>query len=343
MNDQSPSAIRKPRADDRLLWDIIMGIYGYHAVLLAHDLRLFPLLTKKPLTLPEISDALHIALRPAEALVSVCVSLGLITVADGRYSLTPLSEDYFLESSPTYFGGFLDVSISTGVLTFDRLKRAVLTNAPWIYGGEDLYASHERQTERARAFTRMMHNHSMAAALAWPDRLDLSGCRVMLDVGGGSGAHSIGAALKWQELRAVILDLATVCAVAEEFIAHYGLQERIATHAANMWSDPFPPADMHFYSDIFHDFTPDKCRFLTQKSFSSLPPGGRIIIHEMLYNKEKTGPFTVAGYNVSMLLWTEGQQFSGSELSRILQQAGFEDIAVIPTFGYWHIVTGRKP
>ncbi len=343
MNDQNPKTIRKPRADDRLLWDIIMGIYGYQAVLLAHDLKLFPLLAKKPLTLPEISDVLHIALRPAEALVSVCVSLGLITAVDSRYSLTPLSEDYFLESSPTYFGSFLEVSISTGVLAFERLKRAVLTNASQVYGGEDLYASHEEQTERAAAFTRMMHSHSMAAALAWPEKLDLATCGIMLDVGGGSGAHSLGAALKWQKLRAVILDLALVCKVAEEFIAHYGMQERIATHAANMWSDPFPPADVHFYSDIFHDFTLDKCRFLTQKSFSSLEHGGRIIIHEMLYNKEKTGPFTVAGYNVSMLLWAEGQQFSGSELSRMLQEAGFEDIDVIPTFGYWHIVTGRKP
>ncbi len=343
MNNQNPNAIRKPRADDRLLWDIIMGIYGYQAVLLAHDLKLFPLLATKPLTLPEISDVLHIALRPAEALVSVCVSLGLITAVDSRYSLTPLSEDYFLESSPTYFGSFLDVSISTGVIAFDRLKQAVLTNASQVYSGEDLYASHEKQAERARAFTRMMHSHSMAAALAWPEKLDLATCRVMLDVGGGSGAHSVGAALKWQELRAVILELAPVCEVAEEFIAHYGLEERIATHAANMWSDPFPPADVHFYSDIFHDFKLDKCRFLTQKSFSSLPPGGRIIIHEMLYNKRKTGPFTVAGYNVSMLLWTEGQQFSGSELSYMLQEAGFADIDVIPTFGYWHIVTGRKP
>ncbi len=343
MNDQNPSTIPKPRADDRLLWDIVMGIYGYQAVLLAHELGLFPLLAKKPMMLTEISEALHISLRPAQALVSVSLSLGLVSAADGRYSLTPLSEDYFLESSPTYFGSFLDVSISTGVFNFERLKKAVLTNTSQVYGGEDLYSSHEEQKERARAFTRMMHGHSMAPALAWPDKLDLANSRLMLDVGGGSGAHSIGAVLNWPELRAVVLDLATVCEVAEEFIAGYGLQERITAKSSDMWSDPFPPADLHFYSDIFHDFTLDKCRFLTRKSFSSLPPGGRIIIHEMLYNCEKTGPFTVAGYNISMLLWTEGQQFSGSELSNMLQQAGFEDIGVIPTFGYWHIVTGRKP
>jgi hypothetical protein len=44
-----------------------------------------------------------------------------------------------------------------------------------------------------------------------------------------------------------------------------------------------------------------------------------------------------------MLLWTEGQQFSGRELSLMLKEAGFADVRVVPTFGYWHIVTGRKP
>jgi hypothetical protein len=44
-----------------------------------------------------------------------------------------------------------------------------------------------------------------------------------------------------------------------------------------------------------------------------------------------------------MFMWTEGQQFSGKELSLMLQEAGFIDVDVIPTFGYWHIVTGRKP
>jgi hypothetical protein len=33
----------------------------------------------------------------------------------------------------------------------------------------------------------------------------------------------------------------------------------------------------------------------------------------------------------------------GPELSAVLTEAGFTDIDVQPTFGYWSIVTGRKP
>jgi hypothetical protein len=123
----------------------------------------------------------------------------------------------------------------------------------------------------------------------------------------------------------------------------HGLADRIATHSADMWTDPYPAADLHFYGMIFHDWPADKCRFLVRKSFESLLAGGRIIVHEMLFNEERTGPFGVAAFNMVMLMYVEGEQFSGREIAGFLDEAGFHDIQVTPTFGYWSIVTGRKP
>jgi SAM-dependent methyltransferase len=345
MSQPSAREIPRPRTDDRPLWDVVLGLYGYPAVLLAHRLKLFPLLAEKPRTLQEACDVLHIARRPAETLLSVCASLGLLQVQDGRYSLAPVAEDYLLESSPTYFGGELDLTIANAsVWSLESLEKAVRTDTAQVYGGgREMFQSHAEQAELARAFTRAVHSTSMGPALAWPDTLDLSGHRLMLDIGGGSGAHCIGAARRWPTLQAVVFDAPAVCEVAEEFIARDGLQGRIRTQMGDMWQAPFPTADLHFYSMIYHDWPPAKCQFLTQKSFESLDPGGRIIIHEMLYNEDKTGPFPVAAFNIMMLLWTEGQQYSGAELAAMLTEAGFTDIEVKPTFGYWSIVSGRKP
>jgi len=58
---------------------------------------------------------------------------------------------------------------------------------------------------------------------------------------------------------------------------------------------------------------------------------------------EKDGPLPAAAYSVAMLLWTEGQQFSGAELAEMLAESGFTDIEVEPTIGFWSVVTGRKP
>jgi O-methyltransferase domain/Dimerisation domain len=344
MSQVAPVEIQGPRIDDRPLWDVVFAVYGYPALLLAHRLKIFPLLAEKPLTLVDVCDALKIRRRPAEAILSAATALGFLTLTGGRYSLTPLAEDYLLEKSPSYFGFYWDLIINNyQVCSYASLEKAVLTDSAQAYGGGDIFKSHEDQAELARQFTRGMHSISMASAFAWPQAIDLSGNRLMLDVGGGSGAHSIGAALKWPNLEAVIFDLAPVCEVAHEFIAEHGLERRITTHAGDMWEDPFPSADLHFYSYIYHDWTPEKCRLLTAKSFETLSPGGRLIVHEMLYNDEKTGPFAAAAFSMIMMGWTEGEQYSGRELSAMLSEAGFRDVQVKPTFGYYSMVTGLKP
>ncbi|MGH8071901.1 MAG: methyltransferase [Candidatus Entotheonellia bacterium] len=344
--DQRPSTdVKRPRADDRPVWDVVFGVYGYPAILLAHKLKLFPLLADQPRTLLQICGALGIKRRPAEAILIAAVALEFLSLRDGHYSLTPLAEDYLLDRSPTYFGTYFDLIINNySVCSLDKLETAVRTDTAQVYaGGQEMFTSHAEQAELARFFTRTMHSTSMAPALAWPEVVDLSKRRVLLDIGGGSGAHSIGAALKFPHLRAIVFDAAPVCEVAAEFIAGYGLQTRMGTHVGDMWTDPFPSADVHFYSFIYHDWTPEKCRLLTRKSFESLQPGGQILIHEMLYNDEKTGPFPIAAFSMIMLGWTEGEQYSRKELSEMLREAGFTHIEVRPTFGYWSIVTALKP
>ena len=338
--------IRKPRTDDQPLWDILGGIWGYPAVLVAHELKLFALLADKPLSLEEICTAKNLARRPAHTLLAVATSLGLLRLNDGHYALTPLAEDYLLEDSPTYFGGSFDVALKlSSVWSPASLKQAVLTDSPQgpFASTEDPFKASAWQAEQARSFTRWMHGISIGSALAWPDVVDLAPYRVMLDVGGGSGAHCIGALRRWPHLRAMVLDNPAGCEVAQEFAVQYGLQERLSTTVGEFWTDPFPPADLHFYGMIFHDWTPEKCRFLARKSCGALAPGGRIIVHESLFNEERTGPFAVAGLNVVMLMAMQGQQYSGKEIATILSDAGFTDIEVKPSFGYWSIVTGRKP
>ncbi|UJP04908.1 MAG: methyltransferase [Nitrosomonas sp.] len=338
------SDIQTPRVDDRPVWDVVFAVYGYPALLLAHRLKVFALLADNPHTLTEICNALNLKQRPAETILTVATALGFLSLRDGRYALTAVTEEYLLETSPHYFGLFWDLMIDNyQVCSFSSLEKAVLTDAPQTYGGGKLYQSHEEQIELLHRFTSGMHSMSMASALAWPGILDFSGYRTMLDIGGGSGAHSIGAVLRLPGLQAIVLDFPQVCEIAQKYIAEYHLQDRITTSNVNIWYDHWPTADLHFFSNIYHDWPPEKCHFLTAKSFDSLASGGRIVIHEMLCNDEKTGPFAPAAFGMMMLGWTEGKQYSGPELSAMLQEIGFENVQIHKAFGYYSIVTGCKP
>lgn len=340
--------IRKPKTDGIQIWDTIVGLHAYPTVLVAHDLKLFKVLGETPLTLEDICQRLNLAPRAVGTLLSICTSLDLIQVKYAHYSLTTIGEEYLLEDSPTSFCGWFDLMIAnSSSFSFEGIKKAIVTDAPVVYEGESLYEAHKQQEEtdeKTRVFTRAMHSASIAPALAWPEVLDLSRTEHLLDIAGGSGAHSIGAALKWPNLKATIFDIAPVCEVAQEYIVQHGLQNRISTAVGNMWDDPFPSADLHFYSLIYHNYDPEKNRFLTQKSFDQLQPGGRLIIHQFLFNEDRTAPLPTASYNVMMQIWCAGgQEYSGKELSDMLAEAGFVDIEVTATFGYWSIVTGCKP
>jgi hypothetical protein len=302
---------------------------------------LFELVGAQPMTLDEVCRARGIAARPAATLLSICTSLDFMILREGRYSLTPMGEDYLLPSSPTYFGWFFEnCSPIHSLWSPESLQKAVMDDRPC---GDPENAFANWHAGQALSCTRAMHGASMAAALAWPKHVDLAHHRTLLDIGGGSAAHSIGAVTAWPNLRAIVLDLPIICDIAKGFIEQFALGGRVQTCAADFFKDPFPEADVHFYGMIFHDWPPEKCRFFASKSFESLPEGGRIILHEMLFNDDRTGPFPVAAFNVDMLVNMTGQQYSGRELRTMLTEAGFTDVEMKETFGYWSIVTGRKP
>ena len=78
---------------------------------------------------------------------------------------------------------------------------------------------------------------------------------------------------------------------------------------------------------------------LARKSFDTLDRGVRIIVHKMLFNGNRAGAFTVAANNIVIFLWVDGEQYSGRKISSMPREASFRKIEVMPTFGYWSIVT----
>jgi hypothetical protein len=184
----------------------------------------------------------------------------------------------------------------------------------------------------------------MGAALAWPRAIDLSLYRLMLDIGGGSGAHAIGAALHWPQLQVVLFDKeGEMLEVADGFVEQYGVRERVRLQPGDMLEDAFPAADLHLFSAIYHHWPAERCRRLAAKSFASLPSSGRVIIHERPYNDSRTGPLAIAAMTLPALLRGEASRYSAQDYVGMLHDAGFVDVEVRPTIGYWVIVTGRKP
>jgi hypothetical protein len=79
---------QKQQTNSNIVWDIIAGAIGYRAVFVAYKLGLFELLAQTPHSLAEISKALNIAARPAEALLLANLSLELLQ-REGDFYVVP--------------------------------------------------------------------------------------------------------------------------------------------------------------------------------------------------------------------------------------------------------------
>ena len=145
------------------------------------------------------------------------------------------------------------------------------------------------------------------------------------------------------QIKATVMELATMCDVAAKYIAAGGAATQVDTLAVNMFREPWPKGyDAVFFSNIWHDWNFRTCAWLAARAYEALPPGGRIMLHEALLDDDGNGPPPIAAFSMLMLLATQGQQFTFAELKALLEDAGFEDIETLQTASYYSITTGYK-
>lgn len=328
-------------SDENLL-QITGQIVTGQTVLVAYSIGLFTELLSTPLSICELSNALNLNKRAVQALVSCACSMHLIEFESGAYQLTALGRSFFDKESPTYYGGALDLLIQHNeIMNYSTIKDAILSNAPQADGGKDIFAG-EDSLGGTEDFVRELHQKASAPALHWVKQIDLSVYKSFVDIAGGSGMHTIAACLKNKDLQGTICERKPVLVHTAGYVKSYGLQSRIRMHELDMWSAPFPEGDVFFMADIFHDWDRERCLILAKKCFDSVSVNGKILLHEMLFDEDKTGPALTAAYNMKMLLWTEGQQYSFEEIKGILEEAGFENVTKKQALGNWSLIIGEK-
>jgi hypothetical protein len=344
----------QPGTDDRRIWDILLSQMHQVAVVAADEAGLFNALEEKPGTITELAARLDFDERATGILLRLLAALGLLKQRLGCFQLTDDARVYLVKSGSFYWGHMLSVGINEGHRTrlLAKLQKKGSDRAtgpegtPQISGEgrvSDNWAAGNVSLEQARGIAARMNSHSLTAAVGAAHNYDFTGIRRVLDVGGGSGCFMIAMAQKHTDLRCTIMELPAMCEVARDYVKTGEVADRVDTSAVDMFRQPWPKGyDALFFSNIWHDWNFQTCKWLAARAFEVLPAGGRIMLHEMLLDDDGTGPVTAASFSMMMLLGTQGQQFTFGELKDILESAGFSGIESRQTSCYYSIVTGYK-
>ncbi len=331
--------------DDTIMWDLWLSMYHLAIVSVADELHLFQELQHGPLSINDLSLKLNINPRGVEALFGALTGMKLLKKEAEQLRLTPQAERYLIPESPFYWGELLhqtrEQAEHKALLIAIRQGR----NPFSLYGrlSED-WERNSLSAEAARKFTGLMHSIIFAPALHAVQSGLFGSVSKLLDVGGGSGCFSIGFVKTYPERQSGIFDLPAVCEISREYIRKFTVEHQVQIYPGNFFTDPWPEGyDGFCFSNIFHDWAPQQCQQLADSAYEALEPGGRIFLHEMLLNDDRSTPLTTALFDVYMFKDFSAQQHTQAELTDILLKAGFEKPSATPALGYYSVLSAGKP
>lgn len=324
----NPILTKSPSTDPTAILRYRDGLYAADLLAAAvSHLDFFTWLDTNPaVTDGEICDHFGFAPRPLDVLLTLCRANAFLRSENGKHTLSDLAREHLVRHSPYFLGPYFD-SMKERPVTLDYLE-VLKSGRPANWASlEDREDWHKAmlETKFAREFTAAMNCRGLALgqALAKAVSPHLQDRKRLLDVGGGSGIYAATLAARQPRLTGVVLEQAPVDEIARRAIAEQGLADRIEVVTGNMFTDPWPDADVHLLSNVLHDWDFPEIRAILRRSAEALAPGGLVIIHEVFVNDGKTGPLPAAEYSALLMHVTQGKCYSPAEYGAILRETGF--------------------
>lgn len=268
----------------------------------------------------DVAARIHADPDATSRLLDALAAIGLLSKESGRFSNTDVSLRHLCKSSKNYLG-YIMLHHHYLMDSWSRLDTAVQEGGPV---GEQTQAGEDTR----EAFLMGMFNNAMLQAPELVERIDLTGRRTLLDMGGGPGTYAIQFCLRNPRLTATVFDLPTTRPFAEETIARFGLSGRIEFEAGNYLETALPKHfDVVWMSHILHSQGYGACREMIRKAMAALDPGGLLLIHDFYLNELKDGPALPALFSLNMLVRTQGgRSYSDREVRDMMEEAGLQKV-----------------
>jgi hypothetical protein len=309
------------------------------------DFGVFTELAKQPLDSQALTNRLGLHPRSARDFLDALVALGMLERGGELYSNTTETDFYLDRAKATYIGNFFEMFNVRDYPFWGSLGEALRTGKPQneIKSGGDFFAVLYSNPEKLGLFLRSMTGHSLPSAIAIAGKFPWQKYKTFVDIGTAEGCLPVQVALANPHLAGEGFDLPTVQPIFEEYVASFGLQERVRFRNGDFFKDALPSADVLVMGMILHDWSLAEKRALLKKAYEALPNGGSLIVYEHLIDDERRK--SVAGLLMSLMMLIETQEgfdYTGSDCCGWMREAGFRDTYVEELTGAESMVVGIK-
>jgi hypothetical protein len=288
---------------------------------------------KTPVSIDHLAQAVNAHAPSLYRVMRLLASLGVFQeTVHGHFALTPVGELLRTDAPGSMRYPAIQFGDPWATRPFEYFTDCVRTGGEgvtmaWGKGIFDLFAD---IPEQAEAFHRSMTNVSGMEGAAILEAYDFSGVRRMADVGGGHGALLASIVQRNPDMHGVVYDLpAVVAGISRDQIGECG--GRLEIEAGNFFERVPGGCDAYLLKHIIHDWDDDRSRRILKLIGSQLPPGGRVLVCEMMISDQPV-PEMAKLLDIEMLVLTEGgRERTETEFRDLFASAGLRLNRIVRT------------
>lgn len=319
--------------------------WGSRTLLSAVELGLFTELAAGPLDAETLRQRLGLHPRSARDFFDALVALGMLERQGTAYRNTPETGAFLDRGTASYSGGFLEMSGARLYGFWGSLTEALRTGQPQNEAktGGDFFAALYQDPARLKGFARAMTGISMGTAQVIARQFSWGKYRTFADVGTAQGCLPVQVALAHPHLTGIGFDLPPLGPIFDEYVASFGLQDRLRFQGGDFLTDPLPEADVLVMGRVLHDWSIEERRMLLAKAYRALPEGGALLVYETIIDDERRENAFGLLMSLNMLIETPaGADYTRAECAAWLREVGFRETYAEHLLGPDAMVVGIK-
>jgi hypothetical protein len=143
---------------------------------------------------------------------------------------------------------------------------------------------------------------------------------VAADIGGSHGTLLLKLLEVHPGTTGVLFDLPEVSAMVADSVARAPQGERVSIVSGDFF-EAVPAADLYLLKMILHDWGDAECVTLLKNLRAAMQPGARIIVIDLVMPETPRADF-LNGFDIAMLVWTNGKERKLSEFVALFAAAG---------------------
>ncbi|MCG3216173.1 MAG: methyltransferase [Candidatus Heimdallarchaeota archaeon] len=296
------------------------------AMLAGVDLGVFAALKNKPMDIQDIATTLSVGQDKLESLLYALVTAELLKLKDNLFSNTREANQFLIPNTSSYIG--THPFLNPLVMWWDHY--GALKTADTIRTGTSAlkYDFAAKSEEELRQDFQHTQPIAIRAGRELVTKFDFSSYQTLVDVGGGPGGLSIAITELCSNIKATVIDIASVTPVTRWFVEQAGTSDRIQVVTADAVTESLTGQyDVAVLRAFIQVLSPIDVFHSLKNVYSIIKPGGMLYILGHILDDTRISPLEEVWHKLSSINYYDvPSPYTEEEHREWLLKAGFEHI-----------------